>query len=404
MAKEDFIQYQAQTSPHPAMLEVDRAKGLYVWDKSGKRYYDLISGLAVCNIGHCHDKVIEAVKAQSERYMHVMPYGEFVQDAQTELARKLNDILPDGLDCTYFVNSGTEANEAAVKLAKRVSGRNEIFAFHKSYHGSTHGSLSISGNEKKKAAFRPLLPNVRFLEFNNINDLEKISEKTACVIIEPVQGDAGVRIPSQSFMQSLRKRCNEVDCLLIFDEIQTGFGRTGSLFAFEHFNVLPDIITIAKAFGGGMPIGAFISSKKIMSSLTRRPMLGHITTFGGHPVNCAAALANINVIETEDLITNVEEKGKLFEDLLQHESIIEIRRIGLMMAVEFPSFKWVEKIFYKNLEKGIITFWFISCNNSFRLAPPLTITNEQIKEASVKLLESFSETATEINQSNEKTF
>ncbi len=404
MSKSDFLEFQAQTSPFPAGIEVDRAEGVFIWDKSGKRYFDLISGLAVANIGHCHPKVLDAVKKQSERYMHVMPYGEFVQEPQTLLAKKLNEILPNNLNCSYFVNSGTEANEAALKLAKRFTGRSEIFAFRKSYHGATHGSLSVSGNEKKKSAFRPLLPEIRFLDFNEIEQLNKITPKTACVIVEPVQGDAGVRIPDIEFLKALRQRCTDTGALLIFDEIQTGFGRTGTFFAFEHFQVIPDILTIAKAFGGGMPIGAFISSKEIMATLKHKPMLGHITTFGGHPVNCAAALANIEVIEQENLVSSVNEKGKLIEDLLingldigKGNGISEIRRIGLMLAIEFPSFEWVEKLFYKNLENGLITFWFISCNNSFRLAPPLTITKEQIEEACVKLIANIKETMDEMS-------
>jgi len=404
VSKSDFLEFQAQTSPFPAGIEVDRAEDVFIWDKSGKRYFDLISGLAVANIGHCHPKVLDAVREQSKRYMHVMPYGEFVQEPQTLLAKKLNEILPDNLNCSYFVNSGTEANEAALKLSKRFTGRSEIFAFRKSYHGATHGSLSVSGNEKKKYAFRPLLPEIRFLDFNEVKQLNKITHKTACVIVEPVQGDAGVRIPDFEFLKSLRKRCTETGALLIFDEIQTGFGRTGAFFAFEHFQVVPDILTIAKAFGGGMPIGAFISSKEIMSTLKHKPMLGHITTFGGHPVNCAAALANIEVLEQENLIASVNEKGKLIEDLLKKaldigkaNGISEIRRIGLMLAIEFPSFEWIEKLFYKNLEKGLITFWFISCNNSFRLAPPLTITKEQIEEACVKLIANIKETIEEMS-------
>jgi len=404
VSKSDFLEFQAQTSPFPAGIEVDRAEGVFIWDKSGKRYFDLISGLAVANIGHCHPKVLDAVKKQSERYMHVMPYGEFVQEPQTLLAKKLNEILPNNLNCSYFVNSGTEANEAALKLAKRFTGRSEIFAFRKSYHGATHGSLSVSGNEKKKSAFRPLLPEIRFLDFNEIEQLNKITPKTACVIVEPVQGDAGVRIPDIEFLKALRQRCTDTGALLIFDEIQTGFGRTGTFFAFEHFQVIPDILTIAKAFGGGMPIGAFISSKEIMATLKHKPMLGHITTFGGHPVNCAAALANIEVIEQENLVSSVNEKGKLIEDLLingldigKGNGISEIRRIGLMLAIEFPSFEWVEKLFYKNLENGLITFWFISCNNSFRLAPPLTITKEQIEEACVKLIANIKETMDEMS-------
>lgn len=396
MLQEEFKKYCAQTTDHPVSLEVDRAEGIYIWDRSGKKYIDMVSGLAVNNIGHNHPNIIQAIKNQSEKYLHVMPYGEFIQDPQLELAKKLDEILPPILSNSYFVNSGTEANEAAIKLAKRFTGKSEIIAFHKSYHGSTHGSLSISGNETKKSAFRPLLPDIRFLQFNVKGELDKISERTAAVIIEPIQGDAGVRIPDADYMRLLRAKCTQTNTLLIFDEIQTGFGRTGKMFAFEHFDVVPDILTIAKALGGGMPIGALVSSKEIMSTFSHDPMLGHITTFGGHPVNCAAANAMIKTLEKEDLISSVEKKGALIEDLIKGDSIVEIRRKGLMIAIEFDGFEWVKRIFYKNLDKGLITFWFISCNNSFRLAPPLIISEEQINEACVLINRSIKEVELEM--------
>lgn len=379
--KERFFNSVAQTSPHPLAIEVDRALGTFIWDKNGKRYYDLVSGIAVCNIGHSHPKVVDAVKNQLDKYLHVMPYGEFVQEPQVTLAEALSGILPEGLDVSYFVNSGAEAVEASLKLAKRYTGRTEIISFNKSYHGNTHGALSVSGNESKKYAFRPLLPGVKFIDFNDLSDLEKITQETAAVIIEPIQGDAGVRIPSTSYMEALRKKCDETGALLIFDEIQTGFGRTGKMFAMEHFDVQPDILALAKGLGGGMPIGAFVSSKKIMSTLTHNPMLGHITTFGGHSVNCAAAIANITVLRQDNIIDDVEPKGALFESLLQHDSILEIRRKGLMLAIEFDSFETVERIVKGCLEKGVITFWFLSNNVSFRLQPPLTITDEEITES-----------------------
>ncbi|MBO3696866.1 aspartate aminotransferase family protein [Roseivirga sp. E12] len=380
-ASDIFLKHLAQTSPHPLELEVSHAKGSYIFDKAGKKYYDLISGIAVSNIGHCHPKVVQAVKDQVDKYMHVMAYGEFIQTPQNELAIELTKLLPISLNSCYFVNSGAEANEGALKLAKRITGRTELIACNKSYHGSTHGTLSVSGNEVKKNAFRPLLPDVRFIDFNNEAHLSQITEKTAAVIIEPIQGDAGVRIPSANYLQKLRQRCTEVGAQLIFDEIQTGFGRTGKLFAFEHFDVVPDILTIAKAFGGGMPIGAFVSSKEKMDLLTHNPMLGHITTFGGHPVNCAAALANLKVIQEEGLVSKVETKGKLLQSKIEHPSIKEIRRKGLMFAIEFDSPDTVQKIVLRCLEKGIIAFWFLSCPESFRLAPPINMSDEDLAYA-----------------------
>ena len=289
-------------------IDVDRAEGLYIYEKNGKRFLDLISGIAVSNLGHNHPKIKEAIKEQVDKHLHVMVYGEYKQSIQNKLAEKLCGLLPNRLDVLYPVNSGTEANEAALKLAKRVTGRTELISFKDAYHGSTHGSLSVSGNEEKKSAFEPLLPDVRFIDFNIVEQLNTISTKTAAVIIEPIQGDAGVRIPSNEFMQALRNRCDEVGAMLIFDEIQTGFGRTGKLFAFEHFNVVPDILTIGKAFGGGMPIGGFVSSIEKMEQLTHSPKLGHITTFGGHPVCCAAALASLEIIANDIFLEQVEKK------------------------------------------------------------------------------------------------
>ena len=316
-AQKAFYLNQAQTTPFPLGIEIERAEGIYIYTPDGKAYIDFISGISVANIGHSHPKVIQAVKDQVDKHMHVMVYGEYLQSAQYKLAEKLNEVLPDPLSTSYFVNSGTEAIEGAMKLAKRATGRTELVAFKGAYHGNTQGSLSISSNEYKKSAFRPLLPDIRFLTFNDISELDQISEKTAGVIIEPVQGDAGIRIPSKEFMLALRKRCTEVGALLIFDEIQSGFGRTGKLFAFEHYEVVPDVLAIAKAFGGGMPIGAFIASYDHMKLLSHDPMLGHITTFGGHPVNCAAALANISVLEEENIISEVEAKGAYIEKALE---------------------------------------------------------------------------------------
>jgi len=379
---QSFYEHQAQTTDSPYGIEVESAEGIYIYDTSGKRYMDLISGVAVSNIGHRHPKVVKATKRQLDKYMHVMVYGEYIQKPQAELAEKLTSLLPDSLNCLYPVNSGTEANEAALKLAKRITGRTELISFNNSYHGNTHGSLSVTGNEHKKFRARPLLPDVKFIEFNTISDLSQITTKTAAVIIEPIQGDAGLRIPSQEFMTSLRDKCTATGAQLIFDEIQTGFGRTGPLFAFEHFNVIPDILTIAKGMGGGMPIGGFISSEEKMALLRNNPMLGHITTFGGHPVCCAAALANIQVIEEENLLDSVAAKGQLFRELLEKNSLVtEVRQIGLMLAIELDNFETVQKVVRNCLERGVIGFWFISCNNSFRLAPPLTISKIEIREA-----------------------
>ena len=371
----------AHTTPFPMNIEITSADGIYLFDGNGKRYTDLISGIAVSNLGHNNPKIKQAIKEQVDKHLHVMVYGEFEQSVQNKLAEKLCCLLPDGLDVLYPVNSGTEANEAALKLVKRVTGRKEIISFNGAYHGSTHGSLSVTGNEEKKRAFYPLLPEVRFIDFNDIKQINTISAKTAGVIIEPIQGDAGVKIPSKEFMQALRKRCDEVGALLIFDEIQTGFGRTGKLFAFEHFGVIPDVLTIGKAFGGGMPIGGFISSNANMNKLTYNPKLGHITTFGGHPVCCAAALENLNLILVDSIIDKVEAKGQLFEDLLSHDSIKEIRRKGLLFAIEMEDEDVVQKVVEGCKDRGVLSFWFLSNPQSFRIAPPLIITDKQIVES-----------------------
>lgn len=387
--QEIFFNHLAQTTPFPFQIPIERAEGIYLYTPTGKRYTDMISGIAVSNLGHRHPKVVTAIKNQIDKHLHVMAYGEYIQSPSNLLAKKLADVLPGNLNCSYFVNSGTEANEGALKLAKRFTGRSEIISFHKSYHGSTHGSLSVSGNEKKKNAFRPLLPDVRFIDFNVIEDLSLITDRTACVIMETIQGDAGVRIPSKDFMKALRQRCSETGALLILDEIQCGMGRCGTLFAFEQFGIVPDILTIAKAFGGGLPIGAFISSKKIMECLTHNPMLGHITTFGGNPVCCASALATLEVLLEEKIIEQVETKGKLIESLLQHPKIKAIRRVGLMFAVDFETEEQVQHIVKHALENGVICFWFISCPASFRIAPPLTISEEEIRGACEVILKAI---------------
>ena len=362
-------------------IEVASADGIYLFDSNGYKYIDLISGIAVSNLGHNHPKIKQAIKNQVDKHLHVMVYGEYKQSIQNKLAEKLCSLLPKGLDVLYPVNSGTEAIEAALKLVKRVTARREIISFNGAYHGSTHGALSVTGNEQKKSAFYPLLPEVRFIDFNATDQLNIISAKTAGVIIEPIQGDAGVRIPSSEFLKALRKRCDEVGALLIFDEIQSGFGRTGKLFAYEHFNVVPDVLTVGKAFGGGMPIGGFISSKENMNKLTFNPKLGHITTFGGHPVCCAAALASLELISDPELLDQVEVKGRLFEDLLTHPKIKEIRRKGMFFAIELENPEIVQQVVHGCKERGVLTFWFLSNPQSFRIAPPLIISEQEIKSS-----------------------
>ena len=371
----------AYTTPFPMGIEVASANGIYLFDSNGYKYTDLISGIAVSNLGHNHPKIKQAIKDQVDKYLHVMVYGEYKQSIQNKLAKKLCSLLPKGLDVLYPVNSGTEAIEAALKLVKRVTARREIISFNGAYHGSTHGALSVTWNEQKKSAFYPLLPEVRFIDFNATDQLNIISAKTAGVIIEPIQGDAGVRIPSSEFLKALRRRCDEVGALLIFDEIQSGFGRTGKLFAFEHFNVVPDVLTVGKAFGGGMPIGGFISSKENMNKLTFNPKLGHITTFGGHPVCCAAALASLELISDPELLDQVEVKGRLFEDLLSHPKIKEIRRKGMFFAIELENPEIVQQVVHGCKERGVLTFWFLSNPQSFRIAPPLIISEQEIKSS-----------------------
>ena len=373
--------YLADTSPHPFGIEVDYADGVFIFDKNGKKYYDLIAGIAVSNLGHQHPHVISALKNQIDQHLHVMVYGEYSQGIQNRLAQKFTSLLPDSLNCLYTVNSGTEANEAAIKLAKRATQKSRIVAFKGAYHGSTHGSLSVSGNEDKKYAFRPLLPDVFHLPFNDIKALDFIDDNVAGVIIEPIQGDAGVRIPNIAFMQKLREICDSHCILLIADEIQTGMGRTGKLFAYEHFNIVPDIVTVGKAFGGGMPIGGLVTSQKLMSLFSYNPKLGHITTFGGHPVCCAGALAALEVLLKENLIEIVEKKGQIFESLLSHSLIKTVRRKGMLFAIEMESAEIVQKVVEGCKEKGVLSFWFLSCPESFRIAPPLTINNQEIIES-----------------------
>ena len=374
-----YTPFLANTTNQPFGIEVVSAEGIYLIDREDKRYIDLISGIAVSNLGHQNQHIKSALLDQLNKHLHVMVFGEFSQDIQNKLAQKLATFLPESLNCLYVVNSGTEANEAALKLAKRATGKTRLVSFKGAYHGSTHGSLSVSGNEQKKYAFRPLLPDVMQLPFDDCDALDSIDHQVAGVIIEPIQGDAGVRIPSKEFMLKLRKICDEHCILLIADEIQTGFGRTGKLFAYEHFDIVPDIMTIGKAFGGGMPIGGLVTSQKIMSLFTTNPPLGHITTFGGHPMCCAGALAGLEVLENENIVSNVEQKGVLFESLLKHKMIKEIRRKGLFFAIELENPAVVQKVVEGCKEKGLLSFWFLSCPESFRIAPPLVISTEEIK-------------------------
>lgn len=376
-----FLLNTAQTSPTPRLLEIERAEGMYMYSPDGKRYMDLVSGFAVSNTGHRNPKVVQAIKDQADKYLHLTVYGEYVQSPQVEFAKRLSSVLPESLSSVYFVNSGAEATEGALKLAKRYTGRSEIIACKNSYHGSTHGALSVMGNEHYKQAYRPLLPGIRFIEFNSIHDLGLISADTAAVIMETIQGEAGVRVPDTEYMKELRRRCDETGTLLILDEIQTGFGRTGSLFGFENFNIVPDILLIAKGMGGGMPIGAFISRKEIMSSLMENPVLGHITTFGGHPVSCAAGLANLNVILEEKLYDDVPSKELLFRECLKHPAIREIRGKGLMLSIQLSSFEQVENISRICIDKGIVIDWFLHCETAMRIAPPLIITEDEIRHA-----------------------
>jgi len=385
-----FFQHIGQTSDSPLALEIEKAEGIYLYDTSGKAYIDLISGVSVSNIGHRNPKVVEAVKNQVDKYMHLMVYGEYIQSPQVQLAKLLTEVLPESLNSVYLVNSGSEANEGALKLAKRYTHRSEMIAFKKAYHGSTHGALSVMGEESFKNSFRPLLPDVRLLEFNRELDLEQITEKTACVIVEPIQAEAGIILPENDFLLKLRQKCTQTGALLIFDEIQVGFGRTGRLFAFENYGVVPDIITFAKGLGGGMPIGAFVADKNVMDSFKTNPILGHITTFGGHPVSAAAALASLQFILDNKIVAKVNGKGDLFRRLLVHPKIKSIRGKGLFLAVELTDFDMVLSTLHKSIALGVVFDWFIFCDNYFRIAPPLTITESEIEQACSILLNALS--------------
>lgn len=373
-----FLRHVAQTSDAPMMLEIEKAAGVFLYDTSGKKYIDLISGISVSNIGHRHPAVISAIEKQLSKYLHLMVYGEYIQSPQVQFAALLTSHLPANLDSVYFTNSGTEATEGAMKLAKRVTGRTDFISFHNAYHGHTQGALSVMGNEYWRQAFRPLIPGNELVHFNDPDCISRITDSTAAVIMEPVQAEAGINLPAADFLQQIRKRCTETGTLLILDEIQTGMGRTGSLFCFEQYGVVPDVLLLAKALGGGMPLGAFIASAAHMHQLTHHPVLGHLTTFGGHPVSCAAGKAAMEVVINEGLISGISYRQNLFRQQLQHTSINEFRSIGLLMALEFEDEVFCKKVVSNCIHSGVVTDWFLFAPHCMRLAPPLTINEEEI--------------------------
>lgn len=382
-----FLLNTAQTSNTPRLLEIEKAEGMYLYGPNGESYMDLVSGFAVSNIGHRHPKVLEAIRNQIDQYLHVTVYGEFVQAPQVKLATTLLNHLPSTFESVYFTNSGAESTEGAMKIAKKYTGRSQIIAARSAYHGSTQGALSLMDRGGFKEAYAPLLPDIDFLNFNEITDLSLITERTAAVIVETIQGEAGVRVPDKTYLKTLRQRCNEVGALLIFDEIQTGLGRTGKMFAFEHFEVLPDILLLAKGLGGGMPIGAFVASRAIMGVIKENPMLGHITTFGGHPVSCAAALASLTVISESTYMQEVQSKAALFRSLLVHPKIKEIRGLGFLMSLQLSSFEEVEKTSHYCAQNGVLIDWFLHCETALRIAPPLIISEEEIRKGCQVILQ-----------------
>lgn len=386
-----FLNHLAQTTDFPLMIEIERAEGVYMYSPDGKRYLDLISGIGVSNVGHRHPHVLEAIQQQLDKYMHLMVYGEFVQTPQVKLAEALAETLPDTLNSCYLVNSGSEAVEGAIKLAKRYTGRPNLISCYDAYHGSTQGALSVCGNEGFKQAYRPLLPGIRHIHYGDEAELNLINESVAAVLIETVQGEAGVRLADQHYFRKLGERCDATGTLLILDEIQAGFGRTGTFWAFERYGIVPDILVSAKGMGGGMPIGAFISSSEIMASLKNNPILGHITTFGGHPVSAAASLATLEVIQQDQLYEKAEVKADYFKQRLKHPAIKEIRNQGLMMAAAYESFKVLKPVIDRAIELGVVTDWFLYCDNAMRIAPPLIIEKEEIEEACSIILQATEE-------------
>ncbi len=386
-----FLNHVGQTSEAPLCLNIVKASGSNMWDAAGKEYIDLIAGISVCNIGHCHPAVIDAIKNQVDDYMHIMVYGELVENPQVAYAKALTDHLPAALNAVFYTASGSEATEGAMKLAKRYTGRTEIVSFKNSYHGSTQGALSVMGSEYWQQAFRPLLPGIKQLDYNDFNCIDQITENTACVIAETIQAEMGVNIPQNGWLTALRKRCYETGALLVLDEIQCGFGRNGSLWAFSQFDVVPDILLLGKALGGGMPLGAFVSDKKIMDSLTNNPVLGHINTFGGHPVSCAAGYAALKVLLDEKIIDDVRKKEQLFLSLLKHPLIKKVNSFGLMIAVEFENFETNKKIIDHLIERGVFTDWFLFASNALRISPPLNISNEDITIACTRITDVLNE-------------
>jgi acetylornithine/succinyldiaminopimelate/putrescine aminotransferase len=386
-----FLQHIAQTSEAPLAIEITRAEGCYLYDSTGKEYLDLIGGISVCNTGHRHPAVVAAIKEQADQYLHVLVYGEFIQSPQVQYAKMLADHLPGSLNCVFFTNSGAEATEGAMKLAKRATGRSQIIAFKNAYHGSTQGALSIIGDEYWRNAYRPLLPDIIHAAYNKSSSIDLITHKTACVVAETIQAESGVIAPAKDWMQQLKKKCDETGTLLILDEIQAGFGRTGTLWAFEQFNIVPDILLLGKALGAGMPLGAFIAGKQLMWNLTNNPVLGHITTFGGHPVSCAAGLAGLKALIDEKHMQAVKGKEALLKKILVHSKIKTVRSAGLWMAVEFDSFETNKKIIDSCLKKGLLTDWFLFAPECLRIAPPLTISTEQVNDAGRIILQACSE-------------
>lgn len=385
--KKDYFKYQAQTSSHPLALEISHAKGSYIYDTQGKAHLDFVAGVSACSLGHCHPRVVTAIQEQAQKYMHVMVYGEYIQEPAVAYTKLLASLLPAPLETTYLVNSGTEAIEGALKLARRFTGRSQIIAAKHAYHGNTMGSLSIMGFEERKSAFRPLIPDIGFIQFNSEGDLLSITEKTAAVVLETIQGGAGFILPENGYLKKVRERCTAVGAMLILDEIQPGFGRTGKLFAFEHFDCIPDILVIGKGMAGGMPVGAFVASHHMMQSLIENPKLGHITTFGGNPVIAAACLATLQEITESNLIEESLEKEALFRNLLQHKLIKEIRGKGLMLALMMEKPEIANEVILKCAEKGLILFWLLFEPNAIRISPPLTISNQEISLGCSLILE-----------------
>ena len=389
--KQEFFKYQAQTTPFAAGFEVEKAEGSYIYGKDGNAYLDFVAGVSANTLGHSHPKVVNAIKEQAARYLYVMVYGEYAQEKPLALCQLLAEATPEPLEVTYLVNSGAEAIDGALKLAKRYTGREEIISMKNSYHGNTHGALSVSGNEVHKREFRPLLPMISFIEFNNEEEFSKITEKTACVIAETIQGAAGFLTPSQNYFKNLKKRCEEVGALLILDEIQPGFGRTGKLFSFEHYDMVPDILVMGKGMGGGVPVGAFMSSAEIMKSLQHSPKLGHITTFGGNPLIAAASYATLKEVLDSGLMNEVNEKEALFRELLVHPKIKKVNGRGLMLAVELESPDYTLKVAKRCMEKGLIVFWQLYRNEFMRISPPLTLTQNEIRKGCQIILQALDE-------------